>query len=148
MFRKYLINFCDNNFPEISIKFNCYVMYTLTGVSHKSVTNSQFVTFLNVTLDFTNGKYLPYMKAATPLFTFTRDQTINHKLLRTFHNPSTNASPTFHMMKNHSSNPHLSIRKPLLTADINTDHLFIQTYKGYNTTCKPYKDDSPLENHL
>ena len=41
-------------------------MYTLTDKSHKSVTNSQFVTFLDVTLDLTNGKYMPYTKANNP----------------------------------------------------------------------------------
>ena len=41
-------------------------MYTLTGESHKSVTNSQFATFLDVTLDLTNGKYMPYTKANDP----------------------------------------------------------------------------------
>ena len=123
LFRIKLINFCHNHFSEISIKLHCYFMYTLTDESHKSVTNSQFLTFLDVTLDLTNGKYMTYTKANNPSL---RSQEIKHLWIvpRIIGNipQSINKrlSEISYMMKNHSSKTHLSIRKPLMTADINT----------------------------
>ena len=96
-------------------------MYTLTDESHKSVTNSQFVTFLDVTLDLTNGKYMPYTKANNPSLRSQEIKPSTTNFGNILQSINKRLPEISYMMKNHSSKTHLSIRKPLMTDDINTD---------------------------
>ena len=87
------------------------------------ITTKNIVNFLNVTLDLTNGKYVPYTKANIPLYLHKRS---NHpprstdNISQSFNNRLSGIS--YH--EDHSSKPYLSIKKPLMTPDINTDSTF------------------------
>ena len=87
------------------------------------ITTKNIVNFLNVTLDLTNGKYVPYTKANIPLYLHKRS---NHpprstdNISQSFNNRLSGIS--YH--EDHSSKPHLSIKKSLMTPDINTDSTF------------------------
>ena len=87
------------------------------------ITTKNRVNFLNVTRHLTNGKYVPYTKANIPLYLHKRS---NHpprstdNISQSFNNRLSEISYD----EDHSSKPHLSIKKPLMTPDINTDSTF------------------------
>ena len=79
--------------------------------------NKKCVDFLDVTLNLSNGKHMPYAKPNnTPLYIHSKS---NHPPVITgnFLNPSTNASLIFYLTKMYSTVQPLYIKKPLSIVD-------------------------------